>query len=166
MFAKRGVGLVPALLVLVAVGLGWYLAFVAPNDVERALVKEGETYIFLVKSTPTDIEVLPILREIPAGLSMEEAAKATIQNLLAGPTQFDIANGFSTAINEGVVVNSVSIEGGMITVDFNERIDEGVAGSARVLAIRDQLEKTLLRIPRVTSYKLTVNGEREVILEP
>ena len=63
-------------------------------------------------------------------------------------------------------MNSVSIEDGLITVDFNERIDEGVAGSARVLAIRDQLEKTLLRIPRVTSYKLTVNGEREVILEP
>ena len=166
MFASKLPGWWPVFLAGIVVGLGYYMAFLAPNDVERALTR-GETYIFLARSTPTDFEIIPIQRQITKGLNLEAAAKATIEELLKGPTEFDRENGFFSAIPEGVVVNQVRIEDDLITVDFNNRIDQGVAGSATVLAIRGQLEKTLLRLPGIKQYRLTVDGgSREVQLEP
>ena len=58
------------------------------------------------------------------------------------------------------------IEDGVATADFNARLDEGVAGSAMVMAIRGQIEQTLLQFPTVDEVVISVDGETEEVLQP
>ena len=63
-------------------------------------------------------------------------------------------------------MQSVREKDGVVTVNFNENIDKGVAGSATVTAIRGQIEKTVMRFPEVKELSLMVDGQRPVSLEP
>lgn len=145
--------------------IGYWLAFNQPTELEKQIA-DGEAYVFWVKTTPTDFEVVPLRRDLPKNLDPEAALKLTLEQLVAGPSDEETATGLTTAIPGEVVVNSADISGGIATVDFNEEIDKDVAGSARVLAIREQLERTIGRFPGVRDIKLTINGERDVALEP
>ncbi|MDD3123440.1 MAG: GerMN domain-containing protein, partial [Candidatus Izemoplasmatales bacterium] len=59
-----------------------------------------------------------------------------------------------------------TLEGEVATVDFNEKLQEGVAGSATVMAIRNQIERTLLQFDYITEVVISINGDSEEILQP
>ena len=103
--------------------------------------------------------IVTVPRDIPRTMTPEKVA---LEALVAGP----ITGGISTAIPEGTEILSIDIEDGVATADFNEKLQEGVAGSARVTAIREQIEKTLLQFDTVNQVIITVNGQSEGILEP
>lgn len=145
--------------------LGYWLAFNQPTELQKQ-VSDGEVYVYWVKTTPTDFEVVPQRRVLSAGLDNEVALKLTMEMLMVGPTDNEKLTGLTTAIPKDAVVRSVKITGNKATVDFNEKIDTGVAGSATVLAIREQLDSTIRRFPGIDEVELTVNGERPVQLEP
>jgi len=102
-------------------------------------------------------------REIPATL---EVGRAAIEALLAGPTEAELAEGLTTAINDGVVLQDLVIADGVATADFSARLNEGVAGSATVMAIREQIEQTLLQFETVNEVVISIDGETEEILQP
>lgn len=93
-------------------------------------------------------------------------ARAALVELLKGLTSADATLNYMTAINPGVMINSLMIENGVAKVDFNIKLNEGVAGSCRVEAIRAQIESTLKQFPTVKSVRLSVNGQTEGILQP
>lgn len=108
-------------------------------------------------------EVVEAEREIER---TEAPARAVLELLLAGPEESELETGYSTAINEGVEILDLTIEDGVAEVDFSEELEEGVAGSARVTAIREQIERTLLQFPTVDEVEISVAGETEAILQP
>lgn len=108
-------------------------------------------------------EIVSRQREIP---QTEAVGRAAIEALLVGPTSEEMAEGLSTAINDGVILQDLVIEDGVATADFNARLDEGVAGSAMVTAIRGQIEQTLLQFPTVDEVVISVDGETEEVLQP
>lgn len=104
-----------------------------------------------------------VAKKVPKSQSV---ARAAILALLAGPSAADAADGFATAINQGVGLNSLTIENGLAKIDFTEQIQYQVGGSCRVATIREQIERTLKQFPTVTSVVISVNGDTEQALQP
>lgn len=93
-------------------------------------------------------------------------AKAALEALLRGATQEEINNGFVSNINLGTRVQKLTIENGVVKVDFDEQLEFQVGGSCRVAAIRAQITETLKQFPTVDSVIISINGRTEDILQP
>jgi len=119
--------------------------------------------VYFIKVVDGQEEIDRVEREITYTIA---TARAAIEELLRGPLAFEEAEGFSTSINEGVELQSIDIQGGVAFADFNERLQEGVAGSAWVTAIRKQIENTLLQFDTVGEVVISIDGRTEDILQP
>lgn len=93
-------------------------------------------------------------------------ARAALEELLAGPTQLEIGQGFSTSINSGVIIQKLTIENGVAKADFNGQLEFQVGGSCRVAAIRAQIAETLKQFPSVKEVVVSIDGRTEDILQP
>ena len=93
-------------------------------------------------------------------------ARAALTQLLVGPTNMEKNAGLFTNINSGVTIQSLTIENGVAKVDFNQQLQEGVAGSCKVIAIRAQITETLKQFPSVKSVVISIDGKTEDILQP
>ena len=80
--------------------------------------------------------------------------------------QEEINNGFVSNINLGTRVQKLTIENGVVKVDFDEQLEFQVGGSCRVAAIRAQITETLKQFPTVDSVIISINGRTEDILQP
>jgi spore germination protein GerM len=120
--------------------------------------------VFFTKAQAQQVELVAVTRAVS---SETPRAKAVLEELLKGPTTAERQRGLSTLINGGVVLRSVSTDSnGVVHADFDEKLQEGVGGSMRVLGIRQQIETTLLKIPGVVSVILSIGGQSEGILQP
>ncbi len=104
-----------------------------------------------------------VFRDVPSTVAVGRAA---IEELLKGPSAEEIKSGFSTSINSGVKINSLTIENEIAKIDFSQELDKNVAGSCRVGAIRSQITETLSQFPTVKSVIISVNGRIADVLQP
>lgn len=102
-------------------------------------------------------------RQVP---KTEAVARVALEQLLAGPSQREKAQGYSTSINPGVKIQKLEITNGAAKVDFNEVLDQAVGGSCRVTAIRAQITETLKQFATVKNVIISINGRTEDILQP
>jgi hypothetical protein len=83
--------------------------------------------------------VKPYTRRVPKSISL---ARLLVEALVAGPTSDERKRGAATPFPERSVVNSVILRsGGVLTVDFSERLQD-VGGSCRTQMIRDSVTET------------------------
>ncbi len=108
-------------------------------------------------------KVFPSEREIT---KTPAVARTALEELLAGINPDEKEAGFSTSINPGVKIKSLTIENGVAKVDFNEQLEAQVGGSCRVTAIRAQIAETLKQFSSVESVVISINGRSEDILQP
>jgi hypothetical protein len=108
-------------------------------------------------------KVFSVDRPVPKTLA---PARAALDELLKGPTDPEISQGYYTSINQNVIVQSLTIANGVAKADFNAQLDQGVGGSCRVSAIRAQITQTLLQFSTVKSVIISINGNSETILQP
>jgi hypothetical protein len=66
---------------------------------------------------------------------------------------------------KGSAVNSVNIRDGVLTVDFNERL-QNVGGSCAALMIRASVTETLQQLPTVKRVVITAGGSEKLALQP
>jgi len=107
--------------------------------------------------------VFPIERRIAKTLS---TARASLDELLIGPTDSEKTQGYYTSINPGVKIQKLTITDGVAKVDFDETLEKAVGGSCRVAAIRAQITQTLEQFSTVQSVVISINGRTEDILQP
>jgi spore germination protein GerM len=119
--------------------------------------------VYFVQVIDGEETMVPVEREIPYTAA---TARAAIEELLQGPLSEEKEKGYMTEINEGTGLQSIEIDDGVAKVDFNQRLDEDVAGSAKVTAIRNQIELTLLQFDTVDEVVISVDGRTENILQP
>ena len=93
-------------------------------------------------------------------------ARAALEELLKGPTAQEKDAGFFTSINEGVKIQRLSVINGVARVDFDEQMEKGVSGSARVGAIRAEVTQTLKQFSTVRDVIISINGRTADILQP
>jgi hypothetical protein len=106
--------------------------------------------------------VKPYTRPVPKTLSH---ARLLVEALVAGPTPDERKRGAAVAFPEGSGVRSVILRAGVVTVDFNERL-QSVGGSCRTQMIREAVTQTLQRLPAVTKVVITAGGSEELALQP
>ncbi len=136
---------------------------IAGQEVTVEDPSRGMIYLYFVQVIDGQESVLPVERSVPLSERVEEAA---IYDLLEGPSLDEENEGFSTAINPGTELNDFVLANGTALVDFNEVLEQGVAGSAWVMAIREQIEKTLLQFETIDEVIISINGRTEDILQP
>ncbi|MEK7183480.1 MAG: GerMN domain-containing protein [Patescibacteria group bacterium] len=94
-------------------------------------------------------------------------AKEALDQLLAGVTSSENADGYFTNINAKARVVSVAIENGVATVVFSEDFENGLAGSCKVTSARAQVEETLKQFASVKDVIIKVEGvPDEEVLQP
>ena len=128
-----------------------------------------EIVVYFVKPDPTAVVTQEVSRNIVVHeYNLEGIVTRTVQELLNGPTAAEKQSGLFTAINTETELNYAQVnENGEIVLDFNYHFDYQVGGSATVLAIREQLEKTVFQFDFATDLVLTIDqGNREAVLEP
>ncbi|MCX6720477.1 MAG: GerMN domain-containing protein [Candidatus Staskawiczbacteria bacterium] len=106
--------------------------------------------------------VSPVDRIIP---KTQTVARATIEELLKGPTVEEKVGGYLSVIPVGSKLNSISIVNGEARVDFSATTESG-GGSCSMAARVAQITQTLLQFPTITSVKLSINGRTGDIFQP
>lgn len=107
--------------------------------------------------------VFPIERNI---IKTEAIAKATIEELVKGPTDGEKQAGYFTSINQNSKVNKLTIVNGTVKVDFDKALEEGVGGSCKVAGIRQQIIETLMQFSSIKRVIISIAGRTEDILQP
>jgi len=103
-----------------------------------------------------------LVRRIP---NAETLGPGALQALIMGLSVEEEADYWS-AINKDTLIQKFEIIGGVAYVDFSAELNSGIAGSCNVVAIRSQIENTLVALPDINSVILSVDGQIEGILEP
>lgn len=122
--------------------------------------------IYLGKRATTEdscTNVFPVNRTIPRTAT---PATAAVNQLLQGLQDSEASDGYLTSIPAGVTLRSLSIRDGVATADFNQALQQGVAGSCRVSQIRAQIEQTLKQFSSVQSVVISINDKTDDILQP
>ena len=108
-------------------------------------------------------KVFSVEREI---VRTQGVARAALEQLLQGPSQEEKDQGFYTSLNQGVIIQSLSVVDGIARVDFNDQLEFQVGGSCLVSAIRAQITETLKQFSTVREVVISINGRVEDILQP
>lgn len=108
------------------------------------------------------IEARPFTRVVPESPAV---ARLLVEALIAGPVPAERAAGAVSPFPEGSGVNSVVLRGGVLTVDFNDRL-RNVGGSCAATAIRQSVTRTLERLPAVKRVVITAAGSEKLALQP
>jgi hypothetical protein len=108
-------------------------------------------------------KAFPVERRIA---KTETVGTAALEALLAGPTDKEKQAGYTTAINDGVTLNSLKITDGIARADFSAKLNDGVAGSCLVSSIRTQIDDTLKQFPTIKGVEISVDGNSEDVLQP
>lgn len=108
-------------------------------------------------------KVFAITRKIT---KTQTTARATLEELLKGPTVKEVSDGYITNINSGVKLNKVTIIDGIAKADFDKQLEFQVGGSCRVASISAQITETLKQFPSVQKVIISIDGRSEDILQP
>jgi len=107
-------------------------------------------------------QVFPVQRTLAETAAI---GRASIAELLKGPTDEERAQGFSTSIPAYAALNSLVIGDRTAKADFTRDLEPG-GGSCRVTAIRSQIENTILQFDSVETVVISVKGETDTALQP
>jgi hypothetical protein len=102
---------------------------------------------------PTECEkVEPFERPMP--MDAELVAEALVE----GPNDPEKRRGATNPFPEGTAVQSVKIDGAVLTIDFNDQL-RNADGACSAQAIRNSVESTLKRVPGVTRVVITAGAK-------
>jgi hypothetical protein len=101
-------------------------------------------------------------RDVPRTVAV---ARLLVEMLVAGPTESEKASGAISVFPAGSRVRSVVLRGGVLTADFNERL-QNVGGACAAQAIRAAVTSTLGALTGVREVVITAAGSRELALQP
>lgn len=123
---------------------------IPPDMPSTAPAGQSKVTVFLMKGET----VFQVSREAAPG-----GAQQALSELLKGPTEAEKQQGLSTAIPGGTRLNRYAVENGKAKADFSGELKNYGGGSARVQAIINQIDNTVLsNDPTVKSVEITVDG--------
>ncbi|MFA6272312.1 MAG: GerMN domain-containing protein [Patescibacteria group bacterium] len=126
---------------------------------------QSEVEIFLGKESNQQTDCSAVFAVKRSINNTPQIATAAINQLLAGPTNDEKTNGFTTNISSPARLISLNINNGTAYADFSAELNN-VSGSCAVQMVRSQIENTLKQFSTVQGVIISVNGETEGILQP
>ena len=129
------------------------------DEMKEEMIQEmisANVYFVVVEEGQESI--VSVEREVSAGAPAADA----LVLLLEGPTATELAEGYSTAIPEGVRVLGVDVQDRVVYVDFSSELEID-GGSAWVMMIRNQITETLTQFDWIDEVVIFIEGEEEVL---
>lgn len=136
-------------------------------EMNKAMIEPMEDFIIdvaLISVIDGQESVTTVERKVTTTRS--DLAKTRLLELLSGPSEAEKTVDLSTSIPEGVSVLDFYIENGVAYADFDSRLEEGVAGSAWVTSIIDQITTTLVQDDDIVDVVISIEGRVDDILQP
>ncbi len=134
--------------------------------VASAFEWEKSVSVYFVDSVKAEdsscVATAEVKRIVPNAETLGPSALAA---LIEGP-KGEEANKYFSAINPKTLIQKFEITNGVAYVDFSDDLAQGVAGSCTVVAIRSQIENTLVALPDIDKVVISINGGTIGILEP
>ena len=78
----------------------------------------------------------------------------------------EFKSGLKKKIKSPAKINNFKIDKGVAYVDFDKTLEEGLAGSCLVTAVRSQIEQTLKQFPEIKEVHISIEQRSEDILQP
>jgi hypothetical protein len=135
------------------------LEYSAKDGSEQSLVSESRAFdvplidVRLHLPDANCTRVAPVTRRIPKSIAM---ARLLVEALIAEP---------HGPFPRGSRVESVNLRDGVLTVDFNERL-QNVGGACAAQMIRQSVTATLKELPSVQKVVITAGGSEKLALQP
>ena len=145
---------------------GAELSVLTDNESATTTTATATISLFFAKDGDTQEDcsnVYAVRRVIPWTSAI---ARATSNALLAGPTQQERGEGYTTYIPNGVELRSISLHAGVLSVNFSEEFNQ-VSPSGqedalcRASVIQNQITKTLMQFPAVYEVVISVSSAEE-----
>ena len=130
-------------------------------SVKRPYAVEGiEATLFFPDQNCTTVR--GFRRTLPKSVAM---ARLLVEALVDGPTAAEKKSGAVSPFPDRSAVRSVILRDGVVTVDFDERL-QNVGGSCRAVMIRRTVTETLSALPSVKKVVITAGGSESLALQP
>ncbi len=136
---------------------------VEEDDDEDVPGPYSDINLYFVQVNDGQEEIVAVNRE--EVLAINGLERSALNALLEGVTTEESEEGYSSAIPEGGSILYFEIDNGVAVVDFTYHI-EPAGGSAQVIAVREQIERTLQQFESIEEVEITIEGESEEILQP
>ncbi len=131
-----------------------------PGQVEYKLFFGNEDF----NSSIADCDDLfPVFR---SDKEVEDILFKSLTELLKGPSETESGQGYYTSLNHGVRLLGIRREADTVYADFSRELEDGVAGSCQTMAIRAQINDTLLQFEGVAKVVILVEGSPGDVLQP
>lgn len=101
-------------------------------------------------------KVYSVERNIPATTAVAQAA---VTQLLQGPTDGEVIEGYGTALNDDLSLKSVIIKNSTAYVDFGPALQKNLNGTCRIDALTAQITQTLKQFTTITSVSILIDGQ-------
>lgn len=119
--------------------------------------------VYFEKTVNNQMFFVAVNRTIPWTLAV---GRASLVELVKGPTEPEKAAGLETAIPAGTKVLGLAIKNGVAYPDFDRTLQQGAQGSTAIYAMTQQIRLTLMQFPTVKRVVISVEGKTEGILQP
>lgn len=155
---------VAAVLVAAAVIAGRAVRVPFPGRHPAAGPAQAEVQVFFVRTEPggRSQTLAAVRRRVPEAPEEALAAEA-LRALLDGPSRVDRSHGLTSEIPSGTALRSLTLGGGVATVDLGVTFAQG-GGSSSMLARVWQVVYTATQFPDVSSVQLLIGGRRVAAL--
>ena len=108
-------------------------------------------------------KLMPVERELP---TIENPVVIAIDQLLRGPNDQEVANGFTTKIPAGTRSRNVDVEGHTAIVDLNSTLLEYQGGSDEAKGIVAQIVYTATGVRGIKEVMLKLQGSDQFVIGP
>jgi spore germination protein GerM len=99
------------------------------------------------------------LKTVKRKLSDKQILLQTINQLIKGPSLYEEGKGYITAVPQNLRLRSVTINGKIAEIDFNNAIEEGATGDILLKRIQ-QIVYTATQFEDVDSIIIKIDGQR------
>ncbi|HKX17423.1 MAG TPA: GerMN domain-containing protein [bacterium] len=153
-----------AVLVAAAVIVGRAVRVPLPGRHPAVGPPQAEVQVFLVRTEPGGRAqtLIAVRRRVPEGPEEALAAEA-LRALLDGPMRAERSHSLTSEIPSGTVLRSLTLSGGVATVDLGVTFAQG-GGSSSILARVWQVVYTATQFPDVSSVQFLIGGRRVAAL--
>jgi len=115
--------------------------------------EEHQVLIYLIQSTPTDFDLVPVERTIEGPLDPTKAMQAQLKGPLAHED-------LSAPVPEGTRLLDLTVQGTLATANFSRDITQKFTGGSLMEAyLVEAIVKTLTQFPDIDMVQILVEGE-------
>ena len=118
------------------------IQFAAPTATSSLVV-----FFLNTKIEPNVLDCSKVFAATRVVPKTEALARSALEQLFLGPSLVEQQAGYISSLNDGVLIQTLTIKDGLAAVDFNEKFNQNVGGSCPLAQFARNLKKHCVNFP-------------------